>query len=398
MINLAIKEIVHTRFRYFLTAVGLGLLIGTTLTMVGLVRGMAADAVTLIRSSNADLWVVQKNTEGPFAESSTMYDDVYRSIAGLRGVAGAANAAYLTLQIGQGNREVRALVVGFDPDSSLGAPPHLVAGRPITRSHYEAIADVKTGFKVGDKIMIRRDEYTVVGLTSGMVSSSGDPVVFITLQDAQTEQFEKDNDYIYNERARLAANPEFNPPDDPGLLQAITSYQESSNMVNAVLVRVAPGYDPNAVAAYIRRWKYYSVYTYQQMAQLLLVNVNGIALRQLGMFMAILTIVGVAIIMLIIYIMTMGKIKEIAILKLIGAKNRTIVSMILQEAWGLGVLGFFIGKIAASLWAPLFPKRIEFIFTDSITAFLFTMFFCTLASVLSIRAALKVQPSSAIGD
>ena len=36
MINLAVKEISHSWVRYVLTAAGLGLLIGVTLTMTGL--------------------------------------------------------------------------------------------------------------------------------------------------------------------------------------------------------------------------------------------------------------------------------------------------------------------------------------------------------------------------
>ncbi len=73
------------------------------------------------------------------------------------------------------------------------------------------------------------------------------------------------------------------------------------------------------------------------------------------MFLVILAVVSAAIVAFIIYTLTMGKIREIAVLKLIGTKNRTIVSMILQQAVGLGVLGFMIGKIAAAFWA-LFPQ------------------------------------------
>lgn len=190
MINLAAKEISHSWFRYVLTAIGLGLLIGVTLTMTGLVRGMMDDAIALIQGTNADLWVVQNDTMGPYAESSTLYDDVYRNIASLPGVAEVSNVAYLTLQARYGNTDVRVLVAGFNHNRP-GEPPYLIAGRPITKDHYEAIADIKTGFKVGDKLGIRRDEYTVVGLTNRMVSSGGDPVVFITMQDAQIVQFQK---------------------------------------------------------------------------------------------------------------------------------------------------------------------------------------------------------------
>ena len=90
-----------------LTAAGLGLLIGVTLTMTGLVRGMMDDAVALIRGTHADLWVVQDDTMGPYAESSTLYDDVARNIAGLPGVAEASNVAYLTVQVRHSGKDVR---------------------------------------------------------------------------------------------------------------------------------------------------------------------------------------------------------------------------------------------------------------------------------------------------
>ena len=55
------------------------------------------------------------------------------------------------------------------------------------------------------------------------------------------------------------------------------------------------------------------VYTYDQMEQTLVGKVIATALRQLGFFMVILAVVSTAIIALIIYTMTMGKIKEIAV-------------------------------------------------------------------------------------
>ena len=396
MINLAGKEIAHGWIRYVLTGFGLGLLIGVTMIMTGLVRGMMDDALSLARGTYADLWVVQDDTVGPYAETSTLYDDVARSIAGLPGVKEASNVAYLTVQVKHSGKDVRTLVAAFEHDKP-GEPPYLVAGRPISRSRYEAIADTKTGFKVGDKIQIRRNEYTVVGLTSRMVSSGGDPVVFIAMQDAQEVQFQKDNTSIYNDRNRLEANPQINRPGVPGLLEAVTESQQSNHKVNAVLVRLQEGYDPEIVAETIRRWKHFEVYTYDQMEQILLEKVISNALRQLGMFMLILAIVSTAIIALIIYTMTMGKIKEIAVLKLIGAENRVIAGMILQQAWGLGLIGFVVGKITATLLAPLFPKHIEFLVFDSGAIFVITIIICTLASLIGIRAALKVEPASAIG-
>ncbi|MHB9119351.1 MAG: ABC transporter permease [Burkholderiales bacterium] len=396
MISLAGRDILHSWGKFVLTGLGLGLLIGVTLTMAGVYRGMVDDAEVLLDNSGADLWVVQKDTLGPYAESSSLPDDVYRGILGLPGVAQAANVTYLTMQVRKGSTDVRAMVVGFEPGQP-GEPGYLVAGRRITRSHYEAVADAMTGFRVGDRIRIRRHDYTVVGLTRRMVSSGGDPMVFIPLKDAQEAQFLKDNDAIVNQRARTAANPALNRPGVPGLLDAIDASQTSNHNVNAVLVRVAEGRSAEAVAQDIRRWKHLQAYTRTQMEDILVAKLIATASKQIGMFLVILTVVSAAIVAFIIYTMTLGKIREIAVLKLIGTRNRTIASMILQQALGLGVIGFVVGKIAATVWGPAFPKYVLLLPEDAVRGFAIVMAVCVLASTLAIRAALKVDPATAIG-
>ncbi|MBS4097711.1 MAG: ABC transporter permease, partial [Sulfuricella sp.] len=174
MINLAYRDISNGLGRYLLTGLGLGLLIGVTLTMAGVYRGMVDDAHALIDASGADIWVVQQHTLGPYAEPSTLHDDAWRAIAGLPGVAETGNVTYLTMQVRHAHADVRVMIAGYEP-GRLGEPRYLVAGRPVQRSHYEAVADVKTGFQSGDVIRIRRHDYTVAGLTKRMVSSGGDP-------------------------------------------------------------------------------------------------------------------------------------------------------------------------------------------------------------------------------
>jgi putative ABC transport system permease protein len=115
------------------------------------------------------------------------------------------------------------------------------------------------------------------------------------------------------------------------------------------------------------------------------------------MFLVILAIVSAAIVAFIIYTLTLGKIREIAVLKLIGTRNRTIAGMILQQAVGLGLIGFVVGKIAATFWAPFFPKYVLLEPGDAARGFVAVVVICVLASILAIRAALKVDPAEAIG-
>ncbi len=399
MISLAGRDILHAWGKFIFTGVGLGLLIGVTLTMAGVYRGMVDDGKALLDNSGADLWVVQQDTLGPYAESSSVHDDLWRGIRAMPGVAEAVNITYLTMQVRRGDRDVRAMVVGVAADGpgAPGWPPYLVAGRQLTRAHFEAVADVASGFRLGEVLKIRRNHYTVVGLTRRMVSSAGDPMVFIPLKDAQEAQFLKDNDAILMQRRRTDANPLFNRPGVPGLRDAVVATQTSNSFVNAVLVRVQAPYRSQQVAEPIRRWKRLTVYDRAQMEDILVGKLIATSARQIAMFLVILALVSAAIVAFIIYTLTMDKLREIAVLKLIGTRNRTIAAMILQQALVLGVIGFIVGKIAATFAAPMFPKYVLLVPADSLAGFFIVLAICVLASVVSIRLALRVDPAQAIG-
>ncbi|MBU1387775.1 MAG: ABC transporter permease [Proteobacteria bacterium] len=397
MINLAGRDIMHAWGKFIFTGVGLGLLIGVTLSMAGIYRGMVDDAKALLDNSGADLWVVQKDTIGPYAEPSSVYDDTWRSIRGIQGVIRTANVTYLTMQVHQGERDVRAMITGI-MHSELGTPgwpPYLIAGRQITRSHYEAVVDITTGFKIGDRLQIRRNHYSVVGLTKRMVSSSGDPMVFIPLKDAQEAQFLKDNDAILQQRRRTSQNLAFK---QPGVFEAVIASQNTNPYVNAILVQIESNHNAEEVAKTIRRWKRLTVHTRSQMEEILVGKLIATSAKQIGMFLVILSIVSSAIVAFIIYTLTLGKIREIAVLKLIGTRNRTIINLIMQQAIALGVIGFVVGKITATLvMAPIFPKYVLLEPLDSVWGFIAVIVICVLSSIFAIRTALKVDPAEAIG-
>ncbi|MCK7497910.1 MAG: ABC transporter permease [Comamonadaceae bacterium] len=136
---------------------------------------------------------------------------------GLPGVAQAANVTYLTMQVAARRRATCARWWSASSPGSRASPAYLVAGRP---HHPQPLRGggrrARPASQLGDRIRIRRHDYTVVGLTRRMVSSGGDPMVFIPLKDAQEAQFLKDNDAIVNERARTAANPALQPPRRAG--------------------------------------------------------------------------------------------------------------------------------------------------------------------------------------
>jgi hypothetical protein len=69
-VNLAVEDIRHNVGRFALTATGIGLLLMLVLGMGGIYGGLVHEATLLIDRLEADLWVVQHGTRGPFAEIS----------------------------------------------------------------------------------------------------------------------------------------------------------------------------------------------------------------------------------------------------------------------------------------------------------------------------------------
>ena len=57
-----------------------------SLGMNGMYRGVGEDALLLIDHIGADLWVVQSDTHGPFAEASSIPQSLETRLLGIRGV------------------------------------------------------------------------------------------------------------------------------------------------------------------------------------------------------------------------------------------------------------------------------------------------------------------------
>jgi len=375
--NLAYRDIRHGLGRFVLTCVGLGLLLGVVMAMIGIYRGLVVDALTIARAPAVDLWVVEANSRGPFAEASRIPGDIREGVARIAGVAAAGSITYQTVEAEHHGRKLRLYVIGYEL-TRPGGPPEVVDGRPIARSHYEIVADRTSGLTLNDRIQLGRNTFTVVGLTRHQVNSGGDPAIYVTLADAQRLQFD------------LA-------PPAARIQLARGGNSTSRDNVNAVVARLDPGASPDAVAEAVRRWKHLGAITQAGQEEILTRSLVDRARRQIGLFTSLLLIVSAVVIALIIYTMTMEKLKHIATLKLIGAPDRVIVGMIVQQALALGLIGFAIGATLIFNIKDYFPRRVILEPDNVMTLGLIVVVVCLLSSGLGVRAALRVDPATAMG-
>lgn len=401
--NLARKDIQHNLGRFALTTVGIGMLLMIVMGMAGIYRGLIEDATLLIQRIGADLWVVQRDTRGPFAEVSRVPKTLVYRVLAVPGVQSAREFVFHTIQRQHNGKPLRMSVLGLSWPLDKGQWLPLIAGRPLRQNHYEMIADKTLGLRLHERIRLGKETYTVVGITSGMVSSGGDGMAFATVWDSQAIQFDMAGEAVRLERAARERRSQTNEVflKQPALTEQLVRPTGelpalAAPELSAVVVRIAPGADVNHVSAVMGSWGDVTVFTKKGQEDLLVQGMVDKARRQLGMFRALLTIIAAIIMALILYTLTLDKLHSIALLKLIGAPNRVILGLILQQAIVLGGLGYGIAYLVGQKLFPYFPRRVVLQDQDLLQLAVIVLGISVLSSVLGIWKALRVAPNEAL--
>jgi putative ABC transport system permease protein len=279
----------------------------------------------------------------------------------------------------------------------------LIAGRPLRQNHYEIVVDKTLGLRLHERIQLGKETYTVVGITSGMVSSGGDGMAFATVWDSQAIQFDTAGEAVRLERAARERRGQTSEVflKQPALAEQLTRPAGelpamAAPELSAVVVRIAPGADVAGVSSTMSSWGDVTVFTKAGQTDLLVQGMVDKARRQLGMFRALLTIIAAIIMALILYTLTLDKLHSIALLKLIGAPNRVILGLILQQAIMLGGLGYGIAYLVGQKLFPYFPRRVVLNDQDLLQLAAIVLGISVLSSFLGIWKAMRVEPNEAL--
>lgn len=402
--NLALRDIRHSLGRFILTTIGVGMLLMVVMGMGGIYRGLVDDALVVTRGVDADLWVVQRDTRGPFAEISRLPRSLVDRVAVVPGVRDSREFVFHTIQRERNGMPLRmgVLGLGWPVDKGQGLP--LIAGRPLAQSHFEMIADESLGLPLGERVRLGKDTYTVVGITRWLVASGGDGIACFTSRDAQAIQFDEPGESVRLERhARRGRAREFDfGRTQPSMLERASGMTRNiaalpNPTISAVIARLAPGSDAGEVQRLMSGWGDVTTYTRAQQEDLLLRGSVDRARRQILLFRVLLTAISAVIMALIIYTLTLDKLHPIALLKLIGAPNHIIVGMILQQSLIMGALAYGVGYVVGLWLFPMFPRRVLVTGDDLVRVAGIVLVISVLASLLGIWKAMRVAPNEAIG-
>src|ERR1700676_3361245 len=129
--NLAWADIRYHFLRFFMTAVGVGALLTACIGMVGLYRGIVFEAMIVINDVGADLWIVEGQRSGPFAERSEISGLLDRRLEGVPGVSRVRRFIQFNQRYIVDGRRLQIAVTALDYPKDTGSWIPLSAGRHL---------------------------------------------------------------------------------------------------------------------------------------------------------------------------------------------------------------------------------------------------------------------------
>ena len=366
---IAWRNLARDRARFVVTMIGIVFAVVLIAMQTGLFLGFADTITATVRHPRADVWVMAHGTQNFEIAMPIKEGDLYR----LRALPGVARAERLlvrftTWQKPAGGTE-SIMVLGFDPNSGMAGPWNVVAGdladlrRPDTVMIDELFKDKLGITALGQWAEIAGHRARVVGFTREIRSFTTSPLVFATFKTAL--------DY-----ARLDQDQQ--------------SY---------VIVRATPGTDPRALAATIAarlpEMEVHSTADFAEKSKNYWMFTTGAGSSViLGALLG--AVVGVVIVAQVLYATTMDHLWEFGTLRAMGAPSWFIVRIILGQATIAAVLGYGIGIAIAAFLSWGSRKGAALILLPPPVAgglFAVTLAMCVLASLVSIRKVLSLDPA-----
>lgn len=338
---LARRDLQFRRRQFLVATVGAAAVFAMTLTLAGLSQGFRTEAANTVAAVGADTWVLPVGASGPFTSFSAVSSeqvDAVRSSPGVR----TASPIVVTRHSARSGHRV------FDVEL-IGGAPHVpvTSGRDAVKAG-EAVVDRRASLPLGAHFSMLGRPFVVVGRTTGRSAFAGFPVVFLRLDDARTIAF---GGRPLATALAVAGRPTRLPP---GLAEAT----------------------PQAARADLLRGLR-----------------NGItAIDNCQRFLWVVAAVIIGVVM---YLSSLERRRDFAVLKALGGRSRTLAAVLTLEAVTVSMLAALAAMAAGRLLVPLFPLPVVIptraLVMLPVTALVAGVF----ASLAGLRRAVGVDPALA---
>lgn len=366
--KLAWQNIIHDRIRFLVTVLGVSFAVFLMVFQGSLLVGFLRAASKLIDASDFDLWITARGV--PAFEFGAGVDSRAKDLAaGVPGVTETARVcmAFALYRKQDGKQQVVGLV-GADPNVGSRFPVPGVPGRagvpsPDAVYYDQSDRDMVEVVSMPADVEINRRRAVIERQVDGFGSFLGLPFLFTSYRSAA--QF-------------IGFGPE-------------------QSMY--ILLRVAKGYSVTDVQQKLRdRMPEVDVLTRDEFSR----KSRIYWITKTGAGGAILTgallgfLIGLVVVSQTIYASTMENIEEYATLKALGGSAGFVARIVIVQALVCGVLGSVLGLVAVMPVVTHAKSLIPWIYTPSwlpLAMVVPGLLMCSLASIVSVRTALTVEPA-----
>lgn len=296
--------------------------------------------------------------------ASTLPESVVDQVNAVDGVATVTPILEATDTISAGDERAVVYVIGLPAGASMGGPWEVADGSGQA-GRGEIIVDrgfaARAGVSIGDIVGVLGSEERIVGLSRG-TASLVNSVAFVSIDDFR-------------------------------------AMRGNAPVISFVLVRVAAGASPEAVAAEIER--VVPGVTAQSRTDFV-AQERRIVTDMSADVISIMSVVGfavaLAVVALTVYVATLARRREFGVLKALGARNRVLYRIVLVQAALSVTVGFGIGLAFTGLLGFLVGRtdlNLELAITaDSLAKVgVFAAAIAGLAAILPIRQVAGVDPA-----
>jgi len=344
--------------RLVISVGGIGFAILLILLLDGIREGTVAKSTTYIDHVGADVFAASQGVTNMALAASVLPEEIVAEVEAVEGVEEAAGILRVPTILSVNGEKEPATLIGYDPAAGLGGPWRLTAGRTVEQDG-EAVVDGalagELGLTLGESLEISGESFTVVGY-SGQTATIAGKHVFVTRQSMQS-------------------------------LLGLT------RRVGFILVQVAPGEDPEAVADLMNaELPALTASARQRLSQNDRDLLSSLFVAPINVMATVGFLVGLAIVGLTMYTTTAERLRDFGVLKAIGARNSFLFRTVVTQATILGLAGFLIGLGAANLAGPLIVR----IFPDIGVTIRPTVALQTLAAAIAMSLLGAVVPVARI--
>ena len=361
-VPLARRALFQDRRRAILASGGVAAALLLVLLLDGIVAGGMRQVTAYLRSSPADVIVAQDGVRTMHMSVSALPADTVAAVRSVDGVAWAEGLQYASSTVTASGGRQLSYVFGYDPAGRLG-PERLTTGRPPARGEalVDEVAADRLGVAIGDTVTVFGTSFTVRGLFDDGTSMLN-TITFITAADY-----------------RRLRGPS----------------------VAYVFAAAADGMSPDELAAHISAAlvgptvQTRSRFVHEEAA---IVGDMSADLMQIMAFVAFL--IALAVIGLTLFALTLAKLREHAVVKALGARNRQVGAIVLTQAlWSVlvavtaaTVLGLVVSKLVGAV-APALLVTIEPV--SVVRAGIGALVVGALGSIVPLRRVFTVDPATA---